>query len=117
MILVTHSVTQRRKSALNQTLGDWHRGALADRAMVARPSVPSVRTSCAENDDSGYPCGRASPHGGRVAPRPLWLLAAPAPAGAGCGGAHTQRDRCCTVLFPLQCLSGGQSVLGGHADL
>ena len=42
---------------LNQTLGDWHRGALADRSMVTRPIVPSVRTCCAQSDDSGYPYG------------------------------------------------------------
>jgi transposase len=42
---------------LNRTTRDWHRGALADRSMVAIPIVQSSRTDCAESDDSGYPSG------------------------------------------------------------
>ena len=42
---------------LNRTTGDWHRGALADRSMVARPIAQSSRSCCAESDDSRYSSG------------------------------------------------------------
>src|SRR5262249_5125325 len=43
--------------ALNRNTGDWHRGALADRSMVARPIAQSSRSCCAESDDSKYSSG------------------------------------------------------------
>src|SRR5262249_48631675 len=42
---------------LNRNTGDWHRGALADRTMVARPIAQSSRSCCAESDDSKYSSG------------------------------------------------------------
>ena len=42
---------------LNRNTGDWHRGALADRSMVARPIAQSSRSCCAESDDSRYSSG------------------------------------------------------------
>ena len=42
---------------LNRNTGDWHRGARADRSMVARPSAQSSRSCCAESDDSRYSSG------------------------------------------------------------
>jgi hypothetical protein len=49
---VTYKLSYRD---LNRTTGDWHRGALADRSMVARPIGQSARIACAKSDDSGYP--------------------------------------------------------------
>src|SRR5262249_16648243 len=60
---------------LNQTTGDWHRGALADTSRVVTPLNPSARTSCAKNDDSGYSPSGASPHTSRGAPCSVWLSA------------------------------------------
>src|SRR5262249_58490474 len=48
---------QRKVYQLNRNTGDWHRGALADRSMVARPIAQSSRSCCAESDDSKYSSG------------------------------------------------------------
>ena len=54
--------------------------AHADRSRVVRPLQRSARSFCAENYDSGdSPC-RASPHAGRITPRPVWVPVGAAPA-------------------------------------
>src|SRR5262249_38912515 len=104
-------------SVLNRNTGDWHRGALADRSMVARPIAQSSRSCCAERDDSKYSSGCASPHVGRIAPGPLWVLVGPAPVVAVCRGPHPQRDCRRALLFAFERLSGGEGVPGGHAHV
>src|SRR5262245_14742789 len=102
---------------LNQTTGDWHRGALADTSRVVKRLEQSARTSCAQNDDSGYPPCGASPDAGRPAAGPVWLPAGHAPAAAGCRGSDADRDCRRAVLFALQRLPGGQSVPGREPEL
>src|SRR5215510_9165450 len=59
-------------STLNQTIGDWHRDAHADRSRVVTSLKHSARSCCAEHYDSGDPPAGARPHAGRITPRPVW---------------------------------------------
>jgi hypothetical protein len=102
---------------LNRTTGDWHRGALADTSRVVTPLKQSVRSFCADNDDSGYSPCRASPHAGRIAPRPLWLPVGAAPPAPVCRRPHAQRGRRRTLLLALKRVSGGSGVPGGDTLL
>src|SRR4029450_11903822 len=74
--------------ALNQTRGDWHRDAHADRARGVTALKPSARRSCAATYERGDCPGRASPQAGGMTPRPVWgPRSAPAAAPVRCGPA------------------------------
>jgi insertion element IS1 protein InsB len=48
-----HLTLRTRIKRLNQTTGDWHRDAHADRSRVVRPLKQSARSVCAQHNDSG----------------------------------------------------------------
>ncbi|MGH8526155.1 MAG: DNA methyltransferase, partial [Gammaproteobacteria bacterium] len=68
-------------SNLNRTRRDWHSDAHADRSRVVTSLEQSARSCCAETYDSGDSPGGASPHAGRITPRPVWVpVSAPSAA-------------------------------------
>ncbi len=102
---------------LNRTPGDWHRRALADTSRVARLFEQSVRICCAKDHDSRDSASGASPHAGRIAPRSLWPCAGAALVAAVYDRPYAQRDCGRAILFPLQCLSGGEGLSGWNAHV
>src|SRR5712692_7468338 len=110
--IVTQWVRIPPVQSLNQTTGDWHRGALTDTSRGVTPLEYSGRAICAKNDASGdSPC-RASPDMGRVAPGPRRVLVGTAHFAALFRPPEPDRDCRRTVLRALDGLSRGPGVPG-----
>jgi hypothetical protein len=103
--------------SLNQTTGDWHSDAHADRSRVVTSLEQSARSCCAETYDSGDSPGGASPHAGRSTRRPVGVPVSAPSAAPVRRRPDAERSSQRAFLFALQRGSDRPGIPGRHAHL